>query len=109
MAEAISVSSAIGAEEKVLSLETGVLAGQANGSVVVTIGRTKVLATATSNKNVRPGTDFFPLTVDFEGKKLCSRENSGFFLSKRRKSKRNSNLSLPSDRQTFKTFVSRRI
>ena len=55
MAEAISVSSAIGAEEKVLSLETGVLAGQANGSVVVTIGRTKVLVTATSNKNVRPG------------------------------------------------------
>ena len=44
MAEAISVSSAIGAEEKVLSLETGVLAGQANGSVVVTIGRTKVLS-----------------------------------------------------------------
>ena len=38
MAEAISVSSAIGAEEKVLSLETGVLAGQANGAVVVTIG-----------------------------------------------------------------------
>ena len=64
MAEAISVSSAIGAEEKVLSLETGVLAGQANGAVVVTIGRTKVLVTATSNKNVRPGTDFFPLCSD---------------------------------------------
>ena len=80
MAEAISVSSAIGAEEKVLSLETGVLAGQANGSVVVTIGRTKVLVTATSNKNVRPGTDFFPLTVDFEERNYAAGKIPGSFF-----------------------------
>ena len=80
MAEAISVSSAIGAEEKVLSLETGVLAGQANGAVVVTIGRTKVLVTATSNKNVRPGTDFFPLTVDFEERNYAAGKIPGSFF-----------------------------
>ena len=80
MAEAISVSSAIGAEEKVLSLETGLLAGQANGSVVVTIGRTKVLVTATSNKNVRPGTDFFPLTVDFEERNYAAGKIPGSFF-----------------------------
>ena len=80
MAEAISVSSAIGAEEKVLSLETGVLAGQANGSVVVTIGRTKVLVTATSNKNIRPGTDFFPLTVDFEERNYAAGKIPGSFF-----------------------------
>ncbi|MBF82502.1 MAG: polyribonucleotide nucleotidyltransferase [Actinobacteria bacterium] len=80
MAEAISVSSAIGAEEKVLSLETGVLAGQANGAVVVTIGRTKVLVTATSNKNVRPGTDFFPLTVDYEERNYAAGKIPGSFF-----------------------------
>ncbi len=80
MAEAISVSSAIGAEEKVLSLETGVLAGQANGAVVVTVGRTKVLVTATSNKNVRPGTDFFPLTVDFEERSYAAGKIPGSFF-----------------------------
>ena len=80
MAEAISVSSAIGAEEKVFSLETGVLAGQANGAVVVTIGRTKVLVTATSNKNVRPGTDFFPLTVDFEERNYAAGKIPGSFF-----------------------------
>ena len=80
MAEAISVSSAIGAEEKVLSLETGVLAGQANGAVVVTIGRTKVLVTATSNKNIRPGTDFFPLTVDFEERNYAAGKIPGSFF-----------------------------
>ena len=80
MAEAISVSGAIGAEEKVLSFETGVLAGQANGAVVVTIGKTKVLVTATSNKNVRPGTDFFPLTVDFEERSYAAGKIPGSFF-----------------------------
>ncbi len=59
MAEAITVSGAVGAEDKIMTLETGVLANQANAAVVVKIGRTTVLVTATSNKNVRPGTDFF--------------------------------------------------
>ena len=80
MAEAISVSGAIGAEEKVLSFETGLLAGQANGAVVVTIGKTKVLVTATSNKNVRPGTDFFPLTVDFEERSYAAGKIPGSFF-----------------------------
>ena len=43
MAEAISVSGAMGAEDKVMTLETGVLANLADGAVVVTMGRTKVL------------------------------------------------------------------
>ena len=80
MAEAISVSGAIGAEEKVLTLETGVFASLANGSVVVSIGNTKVLVTATSNKNVRPGTDFFPLTVDFEERSYAAGKIPGSFF-----------------------------
>ena len=49
-----------------LSIETGKLAEQANGAVLVQLGDTILLATACVSRNQRPGTDFFPLTVDFE-------------------------------------------
>jgi len=49
---------------KELSIETGRLAKQADGSVVVRMGDTMVLCTAVSSKEPRPGQDFFPLTVD---------------------------------------------
>lgn len=49
---------------KVLSVETGRIAKQADGSVVVKMGDTMVLCTAVSAKEPRPGQDFFPLTVD---------------------------------------------
>ncbi|MDA8204648.1 MAG: polyribonucleotide nucleotidyltransferase [Thermaerobacter sp.] len=51
---------------RTLSLETGRMARQANGSVVVRYGETVVLVTATASKAPRLGIDFFPLTVDFE-------------------------------------------
>src|ERR1700719_2001345 len=50
---------------KQLSIETGKLAKQAGGSVVVRIGESVVLATAVSNPDPREGIDFFPLTVDY--------------------------------------------
>src|SRR6202045_162847 len=50
---------------KSLSFETGKLAKQAHGSVVVRIGQSVVLATAVSNPDPREGIDFFPLTVDY--------------------------------------------
>ena len=49
-----------------IAFETGKLAIQAPGSVVVTSGDTNVLVTTVSNKSVRDGIDFFPLTVDVE-------------------------------------------
>jgi polyribonucleotide nucleotidyltransferase len=49
-----------------LSIETGKLAEQANGAVLVRLGDTIVLATACVSRSQRPGMDFFPLTVDFE-------------------------------------------
>jgi len=49
-----------------LSLETGKLAEQANGAVVVRYGDTVVLATATASESPREDVDFFPLTCDFE-------------------------------------------
>ncbi len=50
---------------KTISFETGKLAKQAHGSVVVRIGDNVVLATGTSNQEPREGIDFFPLTVDY--------------------------------------------
>ena len=54
--------------EKELSIETGVLAQQAGGAVTVRCGDTVILATATMDRGVRSGINFFPLTVDFEEK-----------------------------------------
>lgn len=51
---------------RLLTLETGHMARQANGAVVVRYGDTVVLVTATASKGPRVGIDFFPLTVDFE-------------------------------------------
>ncbi len=62
MKQDISVDLAGG---KRISFETGKLAKQAHGSVVVRIGDNVVLATATANPDPREGIDFFPLTVDY--------------------------------------------
>ncbi|MFY9492894.1 MAG: polyribonucleotide nucleotidyltransferase [Minisyncoccia bacterium] len=53
---------------KKLVLETGRLAGQANGAVVASYGETMVLATAVIAKTERIGINYFPLTVDFDEK-----------------------------------------
>ena len=53
---------------KKLKAEISDLADQANGSVLVRYGETVVFATACISKNKREGTDFFPLTVDYEEK-----------------------------------------
>jgi polyribonucleotide nucleotidyltransferase len=66
MADAIRVSGPVSGTDKVLSFETGKLAQQSQGAVLASLGRTTVLATANAAKDVRPGTDFFPLTIDVE-------------------------------------------
>src|SRR3954454_23363545 len=50
---------------KELTIETGRMAKQADGSVVIRYGDTMVLVTAVASSNVRPGIDFMPLTVDY--------------------------------------------
>ena len=51
---------------KSLSIETGRIAKQASGSVVVTFGETVVLVTAVSTDEVREGIDFLPLSVEYQ-------------------------------------------
>ena len=53
---------------RTLSLETGRLAGLADGAVLVRYGDTVLLCTATASEQPREGIDFFPLTVEYEEK-----------------------------------------
>ncbi len=66
--------------ERELILETGKVARQANGSVVVSYGGTVVLVTACMSKEPREGQDFFPLTVEYQEKTYAAgRIPGGFF------------------------------
>ena len=53
---------------RVIKLETGKLAKQADGAVMATLGNTMILATVCSAKDAVPGTDFMPLTVEYKEK-----------------------------------------
>ena len=63
-----------------IGFETGKLALQAPGSVVVTSGDTNVLVTTVANKSVRDGIDFFPLTVDVEERMYSAGKIPGGFF-----------------------------
>ena len=67
---------------KTLTMETGRMAKQANGAVFITYGETSVLVTATASKDVREGTDFFPLTVDYIEKMYASGKIPGGFFKR---------------------------
>jgi len=68
-----------------LSLETGRMAKQANGSVLVQYGGTVVLVTATASKERREGIDFFPLMVDFVEKMYAAGKIPGGFFKREAK------------------------
>jgi polyribonucleotide nucleotidyltransferase len=74
----ITVSGEVGG--KTLSFSTGKLAGQADGAVVARLGETEILVTATANKRLREGIDFFPLTVDFEERMYAAGRIPGSFF-----------------------------
>jgi polyribonucleotide nucleotidyltransferase len=80
MAEAIRVSGPVSGADKSLSFETGKLAQQSQGAVVATLGGTMVLATANAAKDVRPGVDFFPLTIDVEERAYAAGKIPGSFF-----------------------------
>ncbi|MCC6691171.1 MAG: polyribonucleotide nucleotidyltransferase [Bacteroidia bacterium] len=65
---------------RTITLETGKLATQADGSVVVRCGNTMLLATVVSNKEAKENVDFMPLTVDYQEKYASTgRVPGGFF------------------------------
>jgi polyribonucleotide nucleotidyltransferase len=63
-----------------ISLETGRVAEQANGAVVIRQGDTVVLSTAVMSKEPREGIDFFPLTCDYEEKLYAAGKIPGAFM-----------------------------
>lgn len=67
---------------RTLHFETGKLAKQASGSVVVRYGDTVVLATATVSEKIRSGIDFFPLMVDYEEKMYAVGKIPGGFFKR---------------------------
>ena len=67
---------------KEIFIETGKLAKQADGSVVVRMGDTMILATAVANVDVRDGVDFMPLTVDYREKFASTGKFPGGFLKR---------------------------
>ena len=80
MADPIRVSGPVSGTDKTLSFETGKLAPQSQGAVVASIGGTTVLTTANAADDVRPGVDFFPLTVDVEERSYAIGKIPGSFF-----------------------------
>ena len=65
-----------------VTLETGEIARQASGAVMVTMDDTMVLATVVGAKNAKPGQDFFPLTVDYTEKTYAAGKIPGSFFKR---------------------------
>lgn len=75
--------------EHQVTIETGEIARQADGAVVVSIGDTVVLVTAVAKKEATPGRDFFPLTIDYQEKTFAAgRIPGGFFRREGRPSEK---------------------
>jgi len=68
------------ADGREITIETGKLAKQADGSVVVKMGGTMLLATVVANKDASPGVDFLPLTVDYREKFYAGGKIPGNFF-----------------------------
>ncbi|MFN7592010.1 MAG: polyribonucleotide nucleotidyltransferase, partial [Bacteroidota bacterium] len=68
-----------------VTIETGKLATQADGSVVVRMGDCMLLATVVSNKDVKEGQDFFPLSVDYQEKFASGGRIPGTFFRRETK------------------------
>ena len=68
--------------EETLTLETGKVARQADGSVIATLGETSVMANVTFAKEAKPGQDFFPLTVHYNEKYYAAGKIPGGFFKR---------------------------
>ena len=90
--------------EETLTLETGKVARQADGTVIATLGETSVMANVTFAKSQKPGQDFFPLTVHYNEKYYAAGKiPGGFFKREARPTKRDADITF--DRSTHPAFV----
>jgi len=77
-----SVKKAVQYGDHILSLETGKIARQAGGAVLASLGETSVLVTVVGKKNVKPGQDFFPLTVNYQERTYSAGKIPGGFFKR---------------------------
>ncbi|MCT8331074.1 polyribonucleotide nucleotidyltransferase [Albidovulum sediminis] len=92
--------------QETLTLETGKIARQADGSVVATLGETSVMANVTFAKEAKPGQDFFPLTVHYQEKTYAAGKiPGGFFKREGRPSEKETLTSRLIDRPIRPLFV----
>jgi polyribonucleotide nucleotidyltransferase len=68
--------------EHVVTIETGAIARQADGAVLVDMAETQVLVTAVGRKEADPGRDFFPLTVNYQEKTYAAGKIPGGFFKR---------------------------
>ena len=71
-----------GSNGETITIETGKLAKQADGSVIVRQGDTMLLAAVVSNKDAKDGVDFLPLTVDYREKYASTGKFPGGFFKR---------------------------
>jgi polyribonucleotide nucleotidyltransferase len=91
---------------RTLTIETGHVARQADGAVMVTYGDTTLLATAVFAKSAKPGQDFFPLTVNYQEKYFAAgRIPGGFFKREGRPTEKETLTSRLIDRPIRPLFV----
>ncbi|MBD3769462.1 MAG: polyribonucleotide nucleotidyltransferase [Rhodobacterales bacterium] len=91
---------------RTLTIETGQVARQADGAVMVTYGDTVLLATAVFAKEAKPGQDFFPLTVNYQEKYYASgRIPGGYFKREGRPTEKETLTSRLIDRPIRPLFV----
>jgi polyribonucleotide nucleotidyltransferase len=89
-----------------LTLETGRVARQADGSVLATYGETTVLATVVAAKAPKPGLDFFPLTVNYQEKTFAAGKiPGGYFKREGRPTEKETLVSRLIDRPIRPLFV----
>ena len=92
--------------EETLTLETGKVARQADGSVIATMGETSVMANVTFAKKQKPGQDFFPLTVHYNEKYYAAGKiPGGFFKREARPTEKETLTSRLIDRPIRPLFV----
>ncbi|APX13354.1 polyribonucleotide nucleotidyltransferase [Tateyamaria omphalii] len=93
--------------EETLTLETGKVARQADGSVIATLGETSVMANVTFAKSPKPGQDFFPLTVHYQEKYYAAGKiPGGFFKREARPTEKETLTARLIDRPIRPLFVS---
>ena len=92
--------------DETLTLETGKIARQADGSVIATLGETSVMANVTFAKTPKPGMDFFPLTVHYQEKYYAAgKVPGGFFKREARPSEKETLTARLIDRPVRPLFV----